>query len=65
MDFTGDIPVVLRPGIVTRSEIEAVLGKKIEVLTDTTQKVNSPGVRYKHYAPACPCVLNLDGNKEK
>ena len=65
VDFTGDIPVVLRPGIVTRSEIEVVLGKKIEVLTDTTQKVNSPGVRYKHYAPACPCVLNLDGNKEK
>lgn len=65
VDFTGDIPVVLRPGIVMRSEIEVVLGKKIEVLTDTTQKVNSPGVRYKHYAPACPCVLNLDGNKEK
>ena len=65
VDCTGEVPVVLRPGIVTKCQIEDVLGKRIEVLTDTTQKVNSPGVRYKHYSPNCPSILNTDKNTVK
>ena len=65
LDCSGDIPVILRPGKITKSQIEKVLGKTIEVLADTTQKVNSPGVRYKHYSPNCPSVLNFDQNVNK
>jgi len=65
VDCSGDIPVILRPGKITKSQIEKVLGKTIEVLADTTQKVNSPGVRYKHYSPSCPSVLNVDKNVNK
>lgn len=65
LDCTGETPVILRPGFVTQSMIEKVLDKKVEILSDTTRKVNSPGVRYRHYAPSCPCILNLDGQKEK
>ncbi len=65
VDCTEETPVILRPGIVTKSMIEDVIGKKVDILTDTTRKVNSPGTRYRHYAPSCPCVLNLDGQKEK
>jgi L-threonylcarbamoyladenylate synthase len=65
VDCTGETPVILRPGIVTQSMLEEVIGKKVDKLTDTTVKVNSPGTRYRHYAPSCPCVLNLDGQKDK
>lgn len=65
VDCTGDVPVILRPGAVTQSMIESVLNKNTQTLTDTTRKVNSPGVRYKHYAPNCPCVLNVDGDVKK
>ncbi len=65
VDFTSGVPVILRPGVITASDIESVIGKKVEILTDTTQKVNSPGVRYKHYAPTCPCILNTDGDVAK
>lgn len=65
LDCTGEVPVILRPGKVTKSQIEKVLGKKVEMLSDTTQRVNSPGVRYKHYAPNCPAVLSADGDTKK
>jgi len=65
LDCTGEVPVILRPGKITISQIENVLGKKVELLGDTTQRVNSPGVRYKHYAPNCPSALSIDGDVEK
>lgn len=65
LDLCGEQPTVLRPGIVTPNGISAVLGKPVRVVTNPKEKVNSPGVRYKHYAPRCPMVLNLDGNKDK
>ncbi|MEG2159439.1 MAG: L-threonylcarbamoyladenylate synthase, partial [Clostridia bacterium] len=65
LDLTGDEPLILRPGIITASYLSNVLGKTVKVLTDPTSKVNSPGVRYKHYAPKCPMILNRDGNSDK
>ncbi len=54
-DCTGDIPVILRPGLITKEMIESVVGECGEY-TPTFQKgekVKSPGVLYKHYAPRC------------
>lgn len=53
VDFTSDIPVILRPGAVTREMLENVVG---EVVYDPGLKNNeiapkSPGVKYLHYAP--------------
>ena len=62
LDLSGDVPRILRPGVVTPVMIEAVLGKKIQVITNPTDKVNSPGVKYKHYAPKVPMVLELEGD---
>ena len=50
-------PVILRPGIVTKEEIEHVLQKEVLVAKEITQGVTdetlvrSPGMKYKHYAP--------------
>lgn len=65
LDLSCEQPLILRPGVVTPNQIEKVLGKKVTVVTNPKSKVNSPGVRYKHYAPKVPMALNLDGDVEK
>ncbi|MEG1528040.1 MAG: L-threonylcarbamoyladenylate synthase [Clostridia bacterium] len=52
-----DQPTILRPGIVTRSEIERLLGVPVAVSTLATGAVHSPGVKYLHYAPLCPTIM--------
>ena len=65
LDLSRDEPLILRPGVVTPEQIEEVLGKKVTVVTNPESKVNSPGVKYKHYAPKVPMALELDGDGVK
>ena len=65
LDLTHDQPLILRPGVVTPEQIESVLGKPVRVLTNPKEKVNSPGVKYKHYAPKVPMALDLSGDTAK
>ena len=65
LDLSGKEPLILRPGVVSPEMIEGVLGKKVEVVTNPKAKVNSPGVRYKHYAPTVPMALDVSGDVDK
>ena len=65
LDLSGSEPLILRPGVVTPAMIEDVLGKSVRVVTNPKEKVNSPGVRYKHYAPKVPMALDLSGDVQK
>lgn len=65
LDLSHDEPLILRPGVVTPEQIEQIIGKPVKVVTDPKAKVNSPGVRYKHYAPAVPMALDLTGDVGK
>ncbi len=58
-DVTGEVPVILRPGLITKEMIAAVVGACEEYTPDfqSKEKVKSPGVLYKHYAPRCKTVL--------
>ena len=58
-DVTGDVPVILRPGLITREMIAAVVGACEEYTPDfaSGEKVKSPGVLYKHYSPRCKTHL--------
>lgn len=55
--------VLLRPGYITKEQIEEVLGRPIEVAAAITtpvgksEKVLSPGMKYKHYAPEAELTL--------
>jgi len=53
LDVSGDIPCILRPGSITRSMLEDIVGtvRYDEHLKDTTQVPKAPGMKYKHYAP--------------
>ncbi|MEU9246987.1 L-threonylcarbamoyladenylate synthase [Streptomyces sp. NPDC048385] len=55
VDATGEIPSVLRPGGVTREDLEAVLGCPIAV--PSTSRVRVPGQHPSHYAPRARVVL--------
>jgi len=58
--FDGTTPLLLRPGAVTREEIEEVLGSKIscETHTDVAGNPASPGQLASHYAPRAQLRLN-------
>ena len=55
VDVTGEVPSVLRPGGVTREELEAVLGFPPAV--PATSRVRVPGQHPSHYAPRARVVL--------
>lgn len=90
IDMTTDTPTILRPGIITRSMFEEVLGKTValdktltqkpEVILDPSEfldgsngaedvggagnfRPKSPGMKYKHYAPAAEMKI-FEGKKE-
>lgn len=53
LDMSTDEPVILRPGAVTKTQIEAVIGS-IETNHHQVGKneiPKAPGMKYKHYAP--------------
>jgi len=57
-----DIPHILRPGKITAEQIKKVAGnveidKNILNHISENQKVLSPGMKYKHYAPNSKCIL--------
>lgn len=52
-------PVILRPGGVTREELEVVLGSVIEnrIAVDKRETPSAPGMKYRHYSPVTPLQL--------
>lgn len=62
VDITGDVPVILRPGAVTPSDIASVAGAA-EVSQNVLKEAEegkappSPGMKYTHYSPAADVIL--------
>ncbi|HKD48592.1 MAG TPA: L-threonylcarbamoyladenylate synthase [Rhizomicrobium sp.] len=54
LGFEGDEPVLLRPGAITRAEIEAIIGP----LQKAGAAIQSPGQLESHYAPSAALRLN-------
>lgn len=67
IDLTNEEgPVILRPGVITKEQIESVIGPiQSSVTTKTGEKEvpKSPGMKYRHYAPETP-VLIVEGTVE-
>ena len=64
------IPNILRPGKISPEDIEKLIGSvKIDehILKnlDDNQKVLSPGMKYRHYAPKSNCILVYSKDNEK
>ncbi len=69
VEIVGDGVNILRPGGITKSDIEKVLGK-VTVDKHVTSEVKSgevpksPGMKYKHYAPDADVTV-ISGDKDK
>ena len=65
VDCTGEIPIILRPGGVSKEELEAVVGKVDfdAALINMENKPKSPGMKYAHYAPSAPMYL-MNGERQ-
>ena len=58
----GDIPIILRPGKITPEDIKSVVGhvqidESVFTQCNDSTPVLSPGMKYRHYAPNCECIL--------
>jgi len=52
--------LLLRPGGFTKEDVEKITKREVKVecvLKSNEQKVRTPGMKYKHYAPKCKVVL--------
>jgi L-threonylcarbamoyladenylate synthase len=63
LDLTGKIPTILRPGGVTKEQLEDVLGKVEVDKPSEDQAPKAPGMKYRHYAPQGELTL-LIGERE-
>ena len=66
VDLTENPPRLLRPGGISPEELYEVIGefiidKAVTASVDKDTVVKAPGMKYRHYAPACK-VLIVDGD---
>ncbi len=69
LDLTEQPPRLLRPGGITLEELQSVVGE-VTVDKAVTQALShdeiakAPGMKYRHYAPACPVVI-VSGQRQR
>ncbi|MGL4911999.1 MAG: L-threonylcarbamoyladenylate synthase [Romboutsia sp.] len=55
LDLTGKIPMILRPGSITKEDLEEILGKvdldPSLAKKEDNKKAKAPGMKYTHYSP--------------
>lgn len=60
LSLAGERPLLLRPGMVSRADMEALIGPV--VFAGRVEDAHpSPGMHKKHYAPSTPMLLVSDG----
>jgi L-threonylcarbamoyladenylate synthase len=57
VSLTRDIPMVLRPGMISQQQLEEATGVPWQQQEDTPQIMESPGQHFKHYAPNTPLYV--------
>lgn len=61
VDCTGEIPEILRPGSITKEQLELVVGNVAKCYDLNVKVPRSPGMKYRHYAPIAPLyIINFE-----
>ena len=69
IDLSGEIPMILRPGFITKEDFEEIVAKveydKAVIAKKIQESViaKAPGMKYKHYAPKGQITI-VEGAKE-
>lgn len=69
IDLTEEIPMILRPGYITKEMLEEALGEEVcidpgIIESDSLCKPKAPGMKYKHYAPKADLIL-VEGETDR
>lgn len=68
VDFTEEVPTILRPGYINQEMLEQVIGPvqmdKGLIASDSSVRPKAPGMKYRHYAPKAD-LLVVEGTPEK
>ncbi|MGA9566432.1 MAG: L-threonylcarbamoyladenylate synthase [Candidatus Korobacteraceae bacterium] len=62
LSLVEDVPVLLRPGGISRQQIEAVIGEIASAQPASAGAHASPGMHPRHYSPRTPLFLVRDGH---
>ena len=69
VDLTSDIPTILRPGFITKKNLETIIGEvKIDpaiIEADSNLRPKAPGMKYTHYAPEGELYIVESQSEEK
>lgn len=67
VDMSGDVPVILRPGAITKEMMEELIGEvQVDRVVDAKSKEElgkgdyvpkAPGMKYRHYAPKAQLIM--------
>ncbi len=61
VDLSENIPMILRPGYITKEMLEEVIGEVMVdpglIAADSNVKPKAPGMKYRHYAPKANLVI--------
>ncbi|MCI8852190.1 MAG: threonylcarbamoyl-AMP synthase [Lachnospiraceae bacterium] len=67
VDVSGEKPVILRPGVITRKMLETVAGEMTVdpalIAPDSDIRPKAPGMKYRHYAPRAELTV-VEGEQE-
>lgn len=67
IDFTEEVPTILRPGYINQEMLEEVIGPvrmdRGLVASDSNVRPKAPGMKYRHYAPKAQ-LLVVEGSPE-
>lgn len=70
LSICNDVPTILRPGKITKSDIEKNLGFPIAIDPGITEKkeyneaVSSPGMKYTHYSPEADVKIFIGSSRD-
>lgn len=68
VDFTEEVPTILRPGYLNRERLSEILGEvRIDpgiMSEDSKVRPKAPGMRYRHYAPKAQLIV-VEGSTDR
>ena len=59
LSVAGPMPVLLRPGMISRAQLEEIIGEVGMADTPREGPHSSPGMHVRHYSPRTPLLLEL------
>ncbi len=60
VSLTGPAPMLLRPGGISKEELETLIGPVVDATQSTAAATESPGMMRNHYAPSTPLSVFSD-----